>query len=156
MEALRESTNKLFGGEASDYSNLTLAIVVTLIAIVISAFPLAKIWRAKEKGAAARAQLVESINDEVSLLAALAGILLVANSVFAADGIASLMAAGVIAVNASSLWRANAQDLMGRSPEEKSTLRSRTLPDRWKECWTCTICAPRCLGAKSTSKCTSA
>ncbi len=119
VEALRESINKLFGGEASEYSNLTLAIVVTLIAIVISAFPLAKIWRGKEKGAAARAQFVESINDEVALLAALAGILLVANGVPAADGIASLVVAGVIAVNAGSLWWENAQDLMGRSPEKQ-------------------------------------
>ncbi len=118
LEAFRESMNKLFGGQASEYSNLTLAIVVTLIALVISAFPLVKIWRGQEKGAASRAQFTESINDEIALLAALIGILLVANGVWMADGIASLIVAAVIATNAGILWWDNAKNLMGHSPEK--------------------------------------
>ncbi len=117
LEAFREAVNRLFGAQAPDYANLSLAIGVTLVAIVISALPLVKIWRGKEKGAAARAQYVESINDEVALLAALVGIALVANGVSAADGIASLVVAAVIAVNAGILWWENAQNLMGRAPE---------------------------------------
>jgi len=118
LEAFREAMNKLFGGEASEYSNLTLAIVVTVIAIVISAFPLVKIWWSKEKGAAARAQFIESINDEVALFAALIGILLIANGIAIADGIASLIVAIVIATNAGILWWENAKNLMGHSPEK--------------------------------------
>lgn len=118
LEAFREAMNKLFGREASEYSNLTLAIVVTLIALVISALPLIKIWGSKEKGAASRAQFIESINDEVALFAALVGILLIANGVHAADGIASLIVAAVIAVNAGILWWENAKNLMGHSPKE--------------------------------------
>lgn len=118
LEAFREAVNRLFGGEAPDYANPSLAIGVTLIAIVISALPLAKIRRGKEKGAAARAQFVESINDEVALFAALGGIVLVANGMPIADGIASLVVAGVIAVNAGILWWENAQNLMGRSPAQ--------------------------------------
>ncbi len=119
LEAFREAMNKLFGGEASEYSNLTLAIVVTLVAIVISALPLINIWRNKEKGAAARAQFFESINDEVALFAALIGILLIANGIAIADGIASLVVAGVIATNAGILWWENAKNLMGHSPSEE-------------------------------------
>ena len=119
LEAFREAMNKLFGGEASAYSNLTLAIVVTVIAIVISAFPLVKIWWSKEKGAASRAQFIESINDEVALFAALTGILLIANGMAMADGIASLIVAGVIAVSAGNLWVENAKNLMGHSPSKE-------------------------------------
>lgn len=118
LEAFREAMNKLFGGEASEYSNLTLGIVVTLIAIVISAFPLVKIGGSREKGAASRAQFIESLNDEVALFAALIGILLIANGMAMADGIASLIVAVVIAVNAGILWWENAKNLMGHSPEK--------------------------------------
>ena len=119
LEAFREAMNKLFGGEASAYSNLTLAIVVTLVAIAISAFPLIKIWWSKEEGAAARAQFIESINDEVALFAALIGIVLIANGIAMADGIASLVVAAVIAVNAGILWWENAKNLMGHSPPKE-------------------------------------
>lgn len=118
LEAFREAMNKLFGGEVSEYSNLTLAIVVTLVAIVISAFPLIKIGWSKEKGAAVRAQFIESINDEVALFAALIGILLIANGIAIADGVASLIVAVVIATNAGILWWENAKNLMGHSPEK--------------------------------------
>ncbi len=119
LEAFREAVSKLFGGAEGEYANLTLAVAVTLIAIVVSALPLAKIWRDKEKGAAARAQFVESLNDEVALLAALIGIVLIANGMPIADGIAALVVGGVIAVNAGILWWENAQNLMGRSPEDE-------------------------------------
>ncbi len=119
LEAFREAMNKLFGGGESEYSNLTLAIAVTLIAIVISALPLINIWQSKEKGAALKAQFTESINDEIALLAALIGIMLVGQGVAIADGLASLIVAAVIAINAGGLWWQNAQDLLGRSPENE-------------------------------------
>jgi cation diffusion facilitator family transporter len=90
-----------------------------VIAIVISAFPLVKIWWSQEKGAAARAQFIESINDEVALFAALIGILLIANGMAMADGIAALVVAGVIATNAGILWWENAKNLMGHSPSKE-------------------------------------
>lgn len=117
LEAFREAMPKVFGGVKGEYSNLTLAIIVTAIAIIISAFPLIKIWWGKEKGAASRAQFVESTNDEVALFAALIGIIFIARGLSIADGIASLIVAIVIAVNAGILWWQNAKNLMGRSPE---------------------------------------
>lgn len=117
LEAFRESINKLLSGARSEYSNVALGLAVTLLAIVISVLPMISIWRSKEKGAAATAQFTESINDEIALFAALIGIVLIANGMPLADGIASLVVAAVIGVNAGFLWWQNAQNLIGRSPE---------------------------------------
>jgi len=83
---------------------------------VISSFPIIAIVRQKTRGAASKAQLIEGINDEVALMAALVGILFVARGFPMADPIASIVVALVIAFNAVMLWRENATLLMGASP----------------------------------------
>ncbi|HEY3374215.1 MAG TPA: cation diffusion facilitator family transporter [Candidatus Aquicultor sp.] len=117
LESFRSAIPKLTGSVEPEYSNLTLGLIVTGVAIVISALPLFKIWFSKAKGAASKAQFIESINDEIALLAALIGIFFIKEGVLIADGIASIVVAVVIAVNAGILWWENARTLMGRSPD---------------------------------------
>jgi ferrous-iron efflux pump FieF len=117
FETLRESIPKLFQPAEGPHSGIALAVGVILASLVISALPIVTIMRQNERGAASKAQLIEGINDEVALVAALGGILLVAKGFPMADPIASCVVALVIAFNAVMLWRENAALLMGASPE---------------------------------------
>jgi cation diffusion facilitator family transporter len=116
LETLRESIPKLFQPAEGPHEGIGLAIVVILISLVISALPIVAILRQKERGAASKAQLIEGVNDEIALVAALGGILFVAKGFPMADPIASIVVALVIAFNAVMLWRENATILMGASP----------------------------------------
>lgn len=118
LETLRESVPKLFAAPSEQAAALGVAITVLLVSIVISALPLIPLLRSKSRGAAEKAQLVEVVNDEIALVAALAGTVLVANGMPLADPIASIAVALVIAFNAVNLWRENAAGLMGRSPDD--------------------------------------
>jgi len=117
FETLRESVPKLFLPPEGPHPGIPLAIGVILISVVISALPVVAIMRQRERGAASKAQLIEGVNDEIALLAALGGIVLVAKGFPMADPIASIAVALVIAFNAVVLWRENAALLMGASPE---------------------------------------
>ncbi len=116
FETLREAIPKLFTPAETTPEGFGLAIGVILVSIVISALPVIAIMREKQRGAASRAQLIEGVNDEVTLLAALGGIVLVSRGFPLADPIASIVVALVIAFNAVMLWRENAAVLMGASP----------------------------------------
>jgi len=116
LETLREAIPKLFAGGSEHYDNLSIALAVIAISIVVSAVPLWSILQEKRRGAAMRAQLVETINDLIALGAALIGTIFIIEGVPIADPIASIVVALVIAFNAVILWRENARDLMGRSP----------------------------------------
>ncbi|HEY5540666.1 MAG TPA: cation diffusion facilitator family transporter [Coriobacteriia bacterium] len=116
FETLRESVPKLFQPAEGPHQGIGLAIGVILVSLLISALPILTILRQKQRGAASKAQLIEGVNDEVALLAALGGILFVARGFPLADPIASIVVALVIAFNAVMLWRENAALLMGASP----------------------------------------
>ncbi len=118
LETLREAIPRLLSNEPAEYGNVSLAITVVAVSLVISALPLLTILRQKRRGAAMRAQLIETINDLVALGAALVGIVLVLEGFPKADPIASIVVAIVIAVNAVLLWRENARELLGRSPDK--------------------------------------
>jgi ferrous-iron efflux pump FieF len=117
FETLREAVPKLFSHEVVEFSNLGVVVGVILFSLVVSAAPLVTLLRKKQRSAAERAQMIESVNDEIALVAALVGTLLVSRGMPLADPIASCVVAIVIAVNAVILWRENATSLMGRSPE---------------------------------------
>jgi ferrous-iron efflux pump FieF len=117
FETLRESVPKLFQPAEGPHQGVALAAGVILVSIVISALPVVALLRSKQRGAAGKAQLIEGINDEIALVAALAGIIFVARGIPMADPIASIVVALVIAFNAVMLWRENAALLMGVSPE---------------------------------------
>ncbi len=111
-----EAIPRLFKPEAAAYQNLSLAIGVLAVSMLIAAIPLINLFRQKKKGAAAKAQLMELFNDEAGLLAALIGTLFVMRGEYIADPIAAIVVATIIAYNAVGLFRENMSFLLGRSP----------------------------------------
>jgi cation diffusion facilitator family transporter len=93
-----------------------LALTVILISMAISAAPLVVFLRQKQRGASARAQLMELVNDELGLLAALGGTLFIWWGLPLGDPIAAMVVATIIALNAIGLFRDNLSFLLGRSP----------------------------------------
>jgi len=111
-----EAIPRLFRPEEASYQNLPLALRVIVASMLIAAAPLVKLLRQKERGAAARAQLMELVNDELGLLAALIGTLFILWGQPLADPIATIVVATIIAYNAVGLFRENLSFLLGRSP----------------------------------------
>jgi Co/Zn/Cd efflux system component len=67
--------------------------------VLIAALPLVTLARQKMRGAAAKAQMIELVNDELGLLAALLGTLFIVWGKPIADPLAALFVAMIIAVN---------------------------------------------------------
>ncbi len=111
-----EAVPRLFRPEAASYENLPLALGVLVGSMLLGAAPLVTLLRQKARGAAAKAQLMELVNDELGLLAALVGTLFVLWGRPLADPIAAIAVATIIAANAVGLFRDNASMLLGRSP----------------------------------------
>jgi cation diffusion facilitator family transporter len=127
-----ESIPRLFQPGETAYQNLWLALGVILLSIAIAAVPLIKLFRQKQRGPAAKAQLTESINDELGLVAALIGTLFIVWNKPIADPIASIVVATIIAYNGIKLFLENFSFLLGRSPGpeylEKLEILARSVP----------------------------
>jgi ferrous-iron efflux pump FieF len=111
-----ESIPRLFQPRNAPYQNLWLALGVIVVSIAIAAVPLVKLFLQEQRGPAAKAQLTESINDELGLLAALAGTLFILWGKPIADPIASIIVATIIGYNGINLFIENFSSLLGRSP----------------------------------------
>lgn len=111
-----EAIPRLFTSEEAAYQNLWLAIGVVVVSMIIAAVPLIQLYLQKTRGAAAKAQFLESINDELGLVAALIGTLFIMWDKPIADPIASIVVATIIAYNGFKLFRENWSLLLGRSP----------------------------------------
>src|SRR3990172_4697265 len=72
-----EAIPRLFAPVEVPYQNLELALGVLVLSMFIAAVPLINLFRQKQRGPAARAQFLESINDELGLIAALIGTLFI-------------------------------------------------------------------------------
>jgi cation diffusion facilitator family transporter len=116
LELLREAVPHLVNPVEREYQNLPLAIGVLLVSMVIAGIPLISLLRGKAKGPAAKAQLLELFNDELGLLAALAGTVFIVLGRPLADPISAIVVATVIAFNGIKLFRENLSFLLGRSP----------------------------------------
>ncbi|HEU5314597.1 MAG TPA: cation diffusion facilitator family transporter [Chloroflexota bacterium] len=112
----QEAIPRLFVAEAASYRNAELALAVLVGSMLLAAAPLVGLLRQRQRGAAAKAQLMELVNDELGLLAALVGTLLVLAGVPLGDPAAAIAVATIIAVNAVGLFRENMGLLLGRSP----------------------------------------
>ncbi len=120
-----EAIPALFATEEAEYSNLWLAVAVLLVSAAAAAVPLVALLRRRERGAAARAQAVELINDQLGLAAALVGTVLIAAGIPIADPIATIVVATVIAYKAVQLFRTNFSLLLGGSPDPEYVQRLR-------------------------------
>lgn len=117
LKLFEEAIPRLFRHEEAVHRNLPLVLGVLAFSMLIAAAPLVSMLRSKARGAAAKAQLMELVNDELGLLAALLGTFFVMRGYPIADPIAALVVATIIALNAVGVFRENASYLLGRSPE---------------------------------------
>lgn len=117
LELYREAVPRLLRPEAVAYDNLWLAIAVVVASMAAAAVPLLKLLAQRPLGSAARAQLLELINDQFGLVAALLAALAIAWGYPVVDPLASIAVATLIAWNAIALLRENASILLGRSPD---------------------------------------
>jgi cation diffusion facilitator family transporter len=127
FQLYREAIPRLFTAHETAYTNLWWAIAVLAVSMLLAALPLVKLLRQEARGAAAKAQMMELINDELGLLAALLGTLFIVWGKPLADPLAALVVATIIAVNAVGLFRENLSYLMGRSPGPECVARIETL-----------------------------
>lgn len=111
-----EAIPRLFRSGEGTYQNLWLAVGVLVVSMIIAAIPLVMLYLQKQRGAAAKAQFLESINDELGLVAALIGTLFIVWNKPIADPIASIAVATIIAYNGIKLFLENFSFLLGRSP----------------------------------------
>lgn len=117
FELFREAITRLVGHEAPHPArDVPIALGVLGVSMLLAAWPLVALIRQKQRGAAARAQLLELINDQLGLLAAAVGTLLVLAGYPIADPLASMAVATIIGVNGVLLFRENLSYLLGRAP----------------------------------------
>jgi cation diffusion facilitator family transporter len=116
LRLYEEALPRLFQPMQATYQNLALAVGVIVVSMIVAALPLIQLYRQRQGGAAARAQFLESINDELGLVAALAGTLFILWGMPIADPLASIAVATIIAYNGIKLFRENLSLLLGRSP----------------------------------------
>ena len=124
-----EAIPRLLHPHEAAHQNLGLALGVLAVSMLIAAAPLVKLFRQKTRGAAAKAQFIELINDELGLLAALVGTLFVMWGKPIADPLAAIVVATIIAINAVGLFRENLSLLLGRAPapEKMAEIKSAAL-----------------------------
>jgi len=119
VEMFREAIPKFFQAGTSEFQNINLALIVTVAGMMISAIPLIDILKVKTRGASAKAQLVALLKDELSYVAALIGVVLIAQGYHLADPLASVVVATVIAFGGLYLFKDNFHYLVGRAPDMK-------------------------------------
>ena len=120
FELYREAIPHLIKPVVVAHSNIGLAIAVLVVSMLIAAAPLISMLRQKSRGAAAKAQMMELVNDELGLAAALIGTIFVLFGYQIADPLAAIAVATIIAVNAVALFRENSSVLLGKAPEPET------------------------------------
>lgn len=116
FELMKEGVLKVLHPVA-EYSNVEVALgaeVAVLALLVVAA-----LISARRSGILNRTLLVESLNDSLSTLAAIAGVALVWMGYAVFDGIATIIIALIIFYNSFRLVRDNARILVGMSPSDE-------------------------------------
>ena len=120
LETFREAIPKFFQAPgASGFQNTNLALIVILVGMFVVAIPIIDILRVKARGASVKAQLISLLKDEISYVAALIAIVLVAQGYYLADPLASMFVATVIAIGGLYLFKDNVHYLVGRAPSRQ-------------------------------------
>jgi len=119
LETFREAIPKFFQAETSEFQNPNLALIVILVGMFVVAIPTIDILRVKARGPSIKAQLVALLKDEVSYIAALMAVILVAQGYYLADPLASVFVATVIAFSGLYLLKDNVHYLVGRAPSRQ-------------------------------------
>ncbi len=122
-----EAIPHLFEPVTANYQNLSLVLAVLLVSVVLAAVPLILLRRAKGRGAAARAQARELVNDELGLIAAIVATIGIAEGEPLLDPIAAIIVATIIAYGAVGLLRENLSILLGASPSSEDLAKIRAV-----------------------------
>ncbi|MCL5256857.1 MAG: cation diffusion facilitator family transporter [Chloroflexi bacterium] len=132
FQLYQEGVGQLISPSPESHRNLPLVAAVLGVSMVLAAVPLLNFLRQGRSGAAARAQMLELVNDELALVAALVGTFFIAMGQPIADPIATIIVATIITVNAGGLLAENARVLIGGSPGpeffDKVAAIARTVP----------------------------
>ena len=121
-----EAIPHLWAPSAITYQHIPLALGVLALSMILAGAPLISLLRTKTRGAVAHAQLMELLNDELGLFAAMLGTIGVSKGYPIADPLASIAVATMIAVNAVGLFRENLPLLIGCSPAPEPMQRIKT------------------------------
>lgn len=116
LRLYEEAIPRLFSLDAVSYENVAVAFWVLGVSMVLAAVPLWSLLRERRRGPAAKAQMWELVNDQLGLVAAIAGTSLAVAGFQRADPIAAIVIATIISWKAISLLRENLSLLIGRSP----------------------------------------
>ncbi len=128
FELYREGLSSLLGHHPPPVTrDVPIAVGVLVVSMLIGAWPLVRLVRQRERGAAAKAQLLELVNDELGLLAAALGSALVLAGFPLADPLASLAVATIILINGVGLFRENLSYVLGRAPQREEMARLEAL-----------------------------
>jgi len=119
LETFREAVPKFFQLGAVEFHSTNLALIVILVGMFVIAVPTIDILRVKMRGASVKAQLIALLKDEVSYVAALIAVVLVAQGYYLADSLASMFVATVIALSGLYLFKDNVHYLLGRAPSKQ-------------------------------------
>ncbi len=111
-----EAIHELLLPPVRHYQHIPYVITMFIISIIICAMPIIKISMQKKRDATLKAQFIELINDELSIIAALIGTLFIMWGHPLADPIATIIVATIIAINAIILFKENLSFLLGLSP----------------------------------------
>lgn len=119
LRLYEESLPRLFGfgHPTAPPQRFDLAVAVLAGSMIVAALPLLQMLRTRPTGSAAKAQLIELVNDELGLGAALIGTILTSRGHPIADPIASAIVATIIARNGVVLFRENFDLVVGRAPD---------------------------------------
>jgi len=118
VETFREAIPKFFRGPADvEFQNTNLALIVILVGMAVMALPVMDILTSRTGGASVKAQLVSLLKDEVSYVAALVAVILVARGYHWADPLASVLVASIIALGGFYLFKDNVHYLLGKAPD---------------------------------------
>jgi ferrous-iron efflux pump FieF len=112
-----ESIPKLLHPASLSHQNLPIAIGVLVFSMLAALFPFVSLILQKGLGASAKAQMIELINDELGVLAALVGTIFISKGYPMADPIATMIVATIIAINAIGIFRENLGLVIGKSPD---------------------------------------
>jgi cation diffusion facilitator family transporter len=116
LRLYEEAIPRLFTPERLEYDNAGVALAVLVASMALAGAPLAALVRSRSRGPAAKAQMWELVNDELGLVAALAGTSLALAGQEWADPLSAIVIATIIAWKAVSLFRENLCLLIGRAP----------------------------------------
>ncbi|MEM2100235.1 MAG: cation diffusion facilitator family transporter [Thermoproteota archaeon] len=117
LETFREAVQKFSQApEFSGSQNITLALLVVMVSMVILAIPTIDILRTGSKEASVKTQVVALLKDEFSYVVSLLAIALVGQGYYLADPAASTIIALVIAISGIYLFKENVHYLIGKAP----------------------------------------